>query len=211
MPRVPRGFLVGVAFSYGRGTPVRVRDLARKVGGPVALRGAGATLGGRLVALLLVALLLLVQGVGDYIPLDSLFLVSEMPLYVYCWTLRRCVSLKSSRSCTHDWRERDWSSRGYRGTSLIRKCTPLGPYRRPMPRVLGGSWGGGRFIMGEVLLEGGWVLFRFIISLLSMLHTSMQCDGRSFPSSPPTLSTHRGYRSTPLIRNTHPPRITIGP
>ena len=27
----------------------------------------------------------------------------------------------------------------YRGTSLIRKCTPLGPYRRPMPRVLGGS------------------------------------------------------------------------
>ena len=27
----------------------------------------------------------------------------------------------------------------YRGTSIIRKCTPLGPYRRPMPRVLGGS------------------------------------------------------------------------
>ena len=27
----------------------------------------------------------------------------------------------------------------YRGTSLIRKRTPLGPYRRPMPRVLGGS------------------------------------------------------------------------
>ena len=26
----------------------------------------------------------------------------------------------------------------YRGTSLIRKRTPLGPYRRPMPRVLGG-------------------------------------------------------------------------
>ena len=25
----------------------------------------------------------------------------------------------------------------YRGTSLIRKCTPLGPYRRPVPRVLG--------------------------------------------------------------------------
>ena len=28
---------------------------------------------------------------------------------------------------------------GYRGTSLIRKRTPLGPYRRPMPRVLEGS------------------------------------------------------------------------
>ena len=27
----------------------------------------------------------------------------------------------------------------YRGTSLIRKRTPLGPYRRLMPRVLGGS------------------------------------------------------------------------
>ena len=26
----------------------------------------------------------------------------------------------------------------YRGTSLTRKFTPLGPYRRPMPRVLGG-------------------------------------------------------------------------
>ena len=27
----------------------------------------------------------------------------------------------------------------YRGTSLTRKRTPLGPYHRPMPRVLGGS------------------------------------------------------------------------
>ena len=27
----------------------------------------------------------------------------------------------------------------YRGTALTRKRTPLGPYRRPMPRVLGGS------------------------------------------------------------------------
>ena len=29
--------------------------------------------------------------------------------------------------------------RTYRGTSLIAKRTPLGPYRRPMHRVLGGS------------------------------------------------------------------------
>ena len=41
---------------------------------------------------------------------------------------------------------------GYRGTSLIRKRNPLGPYRRPMPRVLEGSWGGGRFLMSEVPL-----------------------------------------------------------
>jgi hypothetical protein len=33
----------------------------------------------------------------------------------------------------------------YRGTSLIRKRTPLGPYRRPMPRVLGA--------------QGGWAFF----------------------------------------------------
>ena len=30
----------------------------------------------------------------------------------------------------------------YRGASLTRKRTPLGPYRRPMPRVLGESQGG---------------------------------------------------------------------
>jgi len=33
----------------------------------------------------------------------------------------------------------------YRGTSLTRKCTPLGPYRRPMPTVLGWSKGGWAF------------------------------------------------------------------
>ena len=40
----------------------------------------------------------------------------------------------------------------YRGTSVIRKRTPLGPYRKPMPRVLGGSYRSGCFLMGEVLL-----------------------------------------------------------
>ena len=45
------------------------------------------------------------------------------------------------------------SNVAYRGTSLIRKRTPLGPYSRPTPRVLGGSLGGGRFIMGEVPLS----------------------------------------------------------
>ena len=40
----------------------------------------------------------------------------------------------------------------YRGTSLVRKRTPLGPYRRPIPKVLGGSEGDGRFLMGEVTL-----------------------------------------------------------
>ena len=36
------------------------------------------------------------------------------------------------------------------GTSLLRKCNPLGPYCRPMSKLLGGSQGGGRFLMGEV-------------------------------------------------------------
>ena len=45
--------------------------------------------------------------------------------------------------------------RVYRGTSLIRKRISLGPYRRPMPRVLGGFQGDGRFLMGEVTLRGG--------------------------------------------------------
>jgi len=41
----------------------------------------------------------------------------------------------------------------YRGTSLIRKRTPLGPYSR----VLWGSQVGGRFLMGEVpLYQGHW-------------------------------------------------------
>jgi len=37
-----------------------------------------------------------------------------------------------------------WSSpTPYRGTSLIRKLPPLGPYRSPMPRALRWSYGGG--------------------------------------------------------------------
>ena len=42
----------------------------------------------------------------------------------------------------------------YRGTSLTNRDTPLGLYRRPMHRVLGGSQGGRRFLMGEVPLYG---------------------------------------------------------
>ena len=33
----------------------------------------------------------------------------------------------------------------YRGTSFVRTRTPLGPYRRPTPRVLGGPRGAGVF------------------------------------------------------------------
>ena len=40
-------------------------------------------------------------------------------------------------------------------TSLMRKHHPVGPYSRTMPRVLGGSQGGGRFLMVEVPLYSG--------------------------------------------------------
>ena len=42
--------------------------------------------------------------------------------------------------------------RVYRVSSLTGQSTPLGPYRRPMPRILGVSQKGGRFLMGEVPL-----------------------------------------------------------
>ena len=42
----------------------------------------------------------------------------------------------------------------YRGTSLTRTPPPQRPYRRPMPRFLGGSQGVGHFLMGEVPLYG---------------------------------------------------------
>ena len=40
----------------------------------------------------------------------------------------------------------------YRGTSLTRNIPLLGTYRRPMPWVLGGSWGGGLFLTSVVPL-----------------------------------------------------------
>jgi hypothetical protein len=40
----------------------------------------------------------------------------------------------------------------YKGTSLIRKRYLLGPSSRPVPKILGRSWGGGRFLMSEVPL-----------------------------------------------------------
>ena len=40
----------------------------------------------------------------------------------------------------------------YRGTSLIKKRTPLEPCRRPVPRVLRGSLGSERFLVSEASL-----------------------------------------------------------
>ena len=96
--------------------------------------------------------------------------------HAVCITLHACVNVKpqthagSRQGGGPDFAEfrASWRPRGemgylsppgiphtpnpYRGISLIRKRTPPGPFRRPMPRVLGGSQGGGRFLMGEVPL-----------------------------------------------------------
>ena len=63
-----------------------------------------------------------------------------------------CRSRTSELSRRRQSQPGTWLS-AYRGTSLIRKDRPLGPYRRPMPRVLGGSSGVGGFLMSEVLLH----------------------------------------------------------
>jgi len=42
--------------------------------------------------------------------------------------------------------------RVYRGTSLMRERSPLGPYSMHMPRALWWSYGGGCLLMSEVLL-----------------------------------------------------------
>ena len=62
----------------------------------------------------------------------------------------------------------------YRGTSLTRKRTPLGPYRRPRPRVLGGSLGGERFLMGEVPLYHGALLARNVVIEIALRTTTLQ-------------------------------------
>ena len=49
----------------------------------------------------------------------------------------------------------------YRGSLLVRKRNPLGPYRRPMHRVLGGSQGGGCFLMSEETLQGPYMYLNF--------------------------------------------------
>ena len=46
-------------------------------------------------------------------------------------------------------RPRERHAPPYKGTSHIRKCTPLRPYRRPMPRVLRASWGSGLFLRAK--------------------------------------------------------------
>ena len=52
------------------------------------------------------------------------------------------MSLQQAYASEHRSTLRAIWSKLYKGTSLTIKRTPLGPYRRPVPRVLGGFLGG---------------------------------------------------------------------
>ena len=63
---------------------------------------------------------------------------------------------------------------GYRGTSLIRKRKLLGPYRRPMARVVEGSQGVGLFLMSEVPLYFGRIKSCFKVLKVRPLEKKVQ-------------------------------------
>ena len=93
----------------------------------------------------------------------------------------------------------------YMGTSLIRKCPPLGPYRRPMPMVLGGSKGGGRFLMSEVPLYLPTDTLPPPPSSLPnassrLTHSSHPPQTSDLPLHPPPLQTHSLHPPTPILR-----------
>ena len=67
-----------------------------------------------------------------------MFLISEVPLYSPTYSPAEVCPLRPLT--------------GVPRSSKI--PTPLGPYCRPMLRVLEGSQGGGRFLMSEVPLYG---------------------------------------------------------
>ena len=82
----------------------------------------------------------------------------------------------------------------YRGTSLIRKRTPLGPYSWTLPRFLGESWRGGRFLMSEVPLYSSCQAVDKTVQLptehrggnaASLSHTHTLSLSHTHPPSPP--------------------------
>ena len=94
--------------------------------------------------------------------------MSEVPLYLKCRTYVRrdgpaSGRVAQSKRCITGHHppcappqasptKASVATYGYRGTSLIRNCAPLGPYSRNMPRALWWSWGGGLFLISEVPL-----------------------------------------------------------
>ena len=87
----------------------------------------------------------------------------------------------------------------YRDTLLIKQLTPLGPYRRPVPSVLGGCVGGGRFLMGEVPLNS-------LPCRPFKTRTVMRAAERTLPAVQKAMG-YRGYRGTSLIEKAPHPLI----
>ena len=94
----------------------------------------------------------------------------------------------------------------YRGTSLLSKCTPLGPYRRPMPRVLEGwafSYGRGSPVLLDRASEHEVKVGFFFSDLAHGRSTSLACTREhsgalpyADPSNQPALvSPPRAYQS----------------
>ena len=60
--------------------------------------------------------------------------------------LARCRRDNCSLAILHGTADQTYMGQ-YRGTTLRHNCTPLGPYCRPMPMVLGGFQRGGSFLL----------------------------------------------------------------
>ena len=76
------------------------------------------------------------------------FIYIYIYMYIYRFIYIFYIEINIDRPArfVHRGAPHDPSPLQYRATSLTRKRTLLGPYRRPMPRVLGGSWGGRSFL-----------------------------------------------------------------
>jgi hypothetical protein len=72
--------------------------------------------------------------------------MSEVPLY--CRAHGASSLVERPQASNSAWRQ------GLQGYLAHENCTPLRTYSRTIPRVLGGSYGGGSFLMSEVPLEG---------------------------------------------------------
>ena len=86
----------------------------------------------------------------------------------------------------------------HRDTSLIRKRNPLGAYRRPMPRVLGWSWGGTLFFISETPPVASSRNLSACSGSAGPAPHPGQCSGKRLPNT----TAGPSYRGTSLVRKT---------
>ena len=83
----------------------------------------------------------------------------------------------------------------------MRNRHPIGPYSRTMPRLLRRSWGGGGSLLSEVTLYASYPCVSVTSRLKDFLPASRVIN---------KLRRKHPVWGASLIRNTHPPKITIG-